>query len=43
MQVIFRKRVTKYRVLLRKVTYEDKASYDSMPPFTCLSHLFLHA
>ena len=26
LQVIFRKRVTNYRALLRKVTYEDKAS-----------------
>ena len=31
-QVIFRKRVTNYRVLLRKITYEDKASYDPTPP-----------
>jgi len=34
LQVIFRKRATNRRVLLRKMTYEDKASYDSMPPCT---------
>ena len=33
-QVIFRKRATNYRALLRKMTYEDKASYDSTPPST---------
>ena len=32
LQVIFRKRATNYRALLRKITYEDKASYDSTPP-----------
>jgi len=31
-QVIFRKRATNYRALLWKMTYEDKASYDSTPP-----------
>ena len=30
--VIFRKRATNYRALLRKMTYEDKTSYDSTPP-----------
>jgi len=34
LQVIFRKRATKYRALWRKMTYEDKASYDSTPPYT---------
>jgi len=34
LQVIFRKRATNYRALLRKMTYEDKASYDSAPPCT---------
>jgi len=34
LQVIFRKRATIYRALLRKMTYEDKASYDSTPPHT---------
>jgi len=32
LQVIFRKRATKYRALLRKITCKDKASYDSTPP-----------
>jgi len=32
LQVIFRKRATNYRALLRKMTYDDKASYDSTPP-----------
>jgi len=31
LQVIFCKRTTNYVALLRKMTYEDKASYDSMP------------
>jgi len=30
--VTHRKRATNYRALLRKMTYEDKASYDCMPP-----------
>jgi len=34
LQVIFCKRATKYRALLRKMTYEDKAAYDSTPPCT---------
>ena len=32
LQVIFRKRAINYWALLRKTTYEDKASYDSTPP-----------
>ena len=32
LQVIFCKRATNYRALLWKMTYEDKASYDSTPP-----------
>jgi len=32
LQVIFRKRATHYRALLRKMTYKDKASYGSSPP-----------
>jgi len=31
LQDIFRKRATNYRALLRKMTQEDKASYDSTP------------
>ena len=34
LQVIFRNRATIYRALLRKMTHEDKASYDSTPPHT---------
>ena len=32
LQVIFRKGDSNYRALLRKMTYEDKAFYDSPPP-----------
>jgi len=32
LQVIFRKRATNYKFLLRKMTYKDKASCDSTPP-----------
>jgi len=32
LQVIFRKRATNYRALLRKMTCKDKASYGSSPP-----------
>jgi len=39
LQVIFRKRATNYRALLRKMTYKDKASYDSTPPCTLYSSL----
>ena len=35
--VIFRKRATNYRVLLRKMTYKHKASYDSTPAWMCPS------
>jgi len=38
--VIFRKRATNYRALLRKITYKDKASYGSSPPCTCDAHNF---
>ena len=34
LQVIFRKRATNSRALLREMTYEDKASYDSTPSCT---------
>ena len=34
LQVIFRKRTTNYRALLRKMTHKDKASYESSPPCT---------
>ena len=32
LQIIFHKRATKYRSLLRKITYKDKGSYESSPP-----------
>ena len=32
LQIIFHKRETKYRALLRKMTYKDKGSYESSPP-----------
>ena len=34
LQIIFHKRGTKYRSLLRKMTYKDKGSYGSSPPCT---------
>ena len=34
LQIIFHKRATKYRSLLRKTTYKDKGSYESSPPCT---------
>ena len=34
LQIIFHKRVTKYRSLLRKMTFKDKGSYESSPPCT---------
>ena len=35
LQVIFRKRATKFRALLRKMTHKDEASYGSPP---CISY-----
>jgi len=32
LQITFHKRATKYRSLLRKMTYKDKGSYESSPP-----------
>ena len=32
LQIIFHKRATKYRSLLQKMTYKDKASYESSSP-----------
>ena len=32
LHIIFHKRATKYRSLLRKMTYKDKGSYHSSPP-----------
>jgi len=41
LQVIFRNRATNYRAVLRKMTHEDKTSYDSTPP--CISCYFSHS
>jgi len=38
LQIIFPKRATEYRSLVRKMTYEDKGSYESSPP--CIGYLF---
>jgi len=38
LQVIFHKRATKYRSLLRKMTYRDKGSYESSPPCTAVAN-----
>jgi len=50
LQDIFHKRATNYRALLRKMTYKDKASYESLPPCTrwvprlslCVYHVYYH-
>jgi len=39
LQIIFRKRATHRRALLRRITYIDKASYGSSPPCTSVMHL----
>ena len=36
LQIIFHQRATKYRSLLRKMTYKDKGSYQSSPPCICM-------
>ena len=36
LQIIFNKRATKYRSLLRKMTYKDKGSYESSPPCSAI-------
>jgi len=38
LQFIFHKRATKYRSLLRKMTYKDKGSYESSPPHQSSMH-----
>jgi len=40
LQVSFRKKDTNYRALLRKMTYEDKASHGSLPLCTCVMELW---
>ena len=42
LQIIFHKRATKYRSLLWKMTYKDKGSYESSPPFTLLMHMYVY-
>jgi len=41
LQIIFHKRATKYRSLLRKTTYKDKGSYEFSPPCTLRRHISL--
>ena len=38
LHIIFHKRVTNYRALLRKMTYKDKGSYESSPPVWLDAH-----
>jgi len=38
LRIIFHKRATKYRSLLRKMTYKDKGSYESSPPCNTSSY-----
>jgi len=42
LQVIFHKRATNYKALLRKMTYKDKAYYDSTPPCNNDGNLVIH-
>ena len=42
LQIIFHKRATKYRSLLRKMTHKDKGSYESSPPCTRNTHVYIH-
>ena len=46
LQIIFHKRATKYRSLLRKMTYKDKGSCESSPPCShthTQTHIHTHA
>ena len=43
LQFVFRSRANNYWALLRKMTCEDKVSYDSMPPCTVTATLQRHA
>jgi len=40
LQIIFHKRATKYRALLLKMTWKDKASYESSPPCILTSYYY---
>jgi len=42
LQIIFHKRATKYRSLLRKMTYKDKGSYESSPPCSDIMNSDFH-
>ena len=42
LQIIFHKRATKYRALLRKMTYKNKGSYESSPPCNYIYVIFIH-
>jgi len=39
LQIIFHKRATKYRSLLRKMTYKDKGSYEASPPCSMIMRM----
>ena len=41
LQIMFHKRATKYRSLLRKMTYKDKGSYESLPPCNTEWHILI--
>jgi len=44
LQIIFHKRATKYRSLLRKMTYKDQGSYESSQPCRCtVEPIYVHA
>ena len=43
LHIIFHKRATKYRSLLRKMTYKDKGSCESSPPCTTHCNTLLNA
>ena len=43
LQIIFHKRATKYRSLLRKMTFEDKGTYESSPPCMMCSRILRYA
>ena len=42
LQIIFHKGATKYRSLLRKMTYKDKVSYESSPPCNIHVYIWIH-
>jgi len=42
MKIIFHKRATKYRSLLRRMTYKDKGSYESSPLCKWVMTIYVH-